>query len=407
MLLDKIDKEVIDKYDDLIPLLQSMGPRCKIDMDFLNLFMQRMDENKKIKIPKYKFNTPIDLSQEQQKIFNIKSTTIGRLIFNSFVLPEVYFQKIGFIDKTIDGDTYGDLHSNIALLLTNKDISSQMYCDIIDRCGWLGSTLTNFKGYTMDLDSLSVPKKFREERDKTYKTLIDNKVSGKEVLAAEDVLVNKLRSEKKDSGLSKIIGMKAKGNFSNNYKNLLVGRGILPDDTGKVEILGTDLTSGNKPAEYVKLSNNSIKGIFGRSLKTAQGGYLTKLVSQGFSYIKVSKVEDCGTPYSIKVNLTNKNIKLYLNRYIKLNNNGQLIELNINNYKDFIGKQVLMRTPMMCKCKDGICRSCYGSLIKYNKIDKGLNSLITDLTSTIMNKNMKSFHDLSTKYFSVDISKYI
>lgn len=80
--------------------------------------------------------------------------------------------------------------------------------------------------------------------------------------------------------------------------------------------------------------------------------------------------------------------------------------MTLKNYKDYLDREVEMRSPMFCHSKDGICPTCYGGLYNINKIDKGLSVIITDLTSKIMNTSMKSFHDLTVKYYTVDISKY-
>ncbi len=76
----------------------------------------------------------------------------------------------------------------------------------------------------------------------------------------------------------------------------------MPD--GKPKVLTNSLAEGNKLSDYIYLSNNSIQGSFGRSLKTAQGGYLSKLVSTGFAHLKVTDTIDCGTTHHLKVKIT-------------------------------------------------------------------------------------------------------
>lgn len=61
---------------------------------------------------------------------------------------------------------------------------------------------------------------------------------------------------------------------------------------------------------------------------------------------------------------------------------------------------------MYCHSTNGICPMCFGNLYKLNKVDTGLSVIITDLTSKIMNTSMKSFHDLTVKYYTIDISDY-
>lgn len=64
--------------------------------------------------------------------------------------------------------------------------------------------------------------------------------------------------------------------------------------------------------------------------------------------------------------------------------------MTLKNYKDYLDREVEMRSPMFCHSHNGICPTCYGGLYNINKIDKGLSVIITDLTSKIMNTSMKS-----------------
>ena len=340
----------------------------------------------------------------ENKIIAILTT----LLFNSFCLPEQYINRFGFINSTVDSDVYDNLQSNLALLLTNKDLSSELYSDTIDRISWLGFQMTNVKGLNMDFDSITMSKKFIDKKNKVYQELKETNASNKEVLDKEAELIKEAIAEKKDSGLVHIIKSGSKGNFSNNYKTLNIGRGIVQKPLGDgFVLLNNSLAEGNKPSDYVQLSNNSILGSFGRSLKTANGGYLSKLITSGFSYLEVIPDEDCGTKAVLKTKITSSNYKLFLNRYIRLTGRQAWEDITLDNYKDFLNKEVEIRSPMYCKHTKGICGMCYGSLYKKNEITKGINTLLMDLTSNIMNKSMKSFHDLTKKVFELDFTKFI
>lgn len=251
--------------------------------------------------------------------------------------------------------------------------------------------MTNVKGLNMDYNSITMSKKFLDKKNKVYQELNANNATNKEVLDRESELIKEAIEEKKDSGLVHIIKSGSKGNFSNNYKTINIGRGIVQDPIGSgFKILPKSLAEGNKPSDYVQLSNNSILGSFGRSLKTANGGYLSKLITSGFSYLEVIPDEDCGTKAALKTKITGSNYKLFLNRYVRLVGRQSWEDMTLDNYKDFLNKDVEIRSPMYCKHPKGICSMCYGSLYKKNEITKGINTLLMDLTSNIMNKSMKS-----------------
>lgn len=400
-------KDIEVKPENIQKLLESLIPGVEIDRNFLLLFMTTYKEGKEIK-PKVSFDSKVNLTIEQTRYFGIKETTVGKLIFNAFCLPSVYLKEYGFISDTITASVYGQLHDNLALMLSTGRISSSLYAEIIDRISWLGMQMTNFRGKCMDFDSINMSEKFLSYKNQRYAELIKKGAEGNEVTKVEDELIQMAKAEKRDSGLVHIISSGAKGSFGNNFKVLNVGRGIVKTGSGELMTMNKSLSEGNGPAEYVNTSNNSILGSFGRSLKTAQGGYLFKLVSQNFSHLQINKsIDDCKTPNYLRVKLTKANYKDYLYRNIKIfGTHDQYESLSLENLSKYINNDVQIRSPLFCHAETGVCPMCYGDLYKVNKIDSGLSVVISDLASTIMNKNMKSFHDLTIKYQKIDIDKY-
>lgn len=406
MILKNIDSEDI-KNKSPKQLLESLTIGTNFKFEFLSLFLDRyVDGN--IKKPEIRFRDEYKLTLEQQKIFKtIETTTVGRLILNSFIMCEEYIERFGYINSPMNSSVNAKFHENLSVLLVNNSINYKVYNDIINRIDWLGANLTNHTGLCIDYDSLNMSKSFKEHKNKVYENLKKTNASGSEILKAEDELIDMATKEKSHTGMYKMIKSGAKGSFTNNYKVLNIGRGIIKNGAGDLKLISNDLSTGNGSAEYIELSNNSILGTYGRSMKTAQGGYLTKLVSAGFSYLSIdTSSNDCGTKYFLSTKLTNNNFKEYLYRNVRQKGTHDFTELTLDNYKTFINKEIEYRSPMFCHAKEGICPMCYGHLHEKNGIRSGLNVVLTDLTSKIMNTSMKSFHDLTVKYYSVDISKY-
>lgn len=406
MLLKEITKEDIEKKSPK-ELLESLTVGTKFTFEFLSLFLDRYIDGS-VKKPQIRFKDSYKLTPEQSKVFGIYGeTTVGRLILNSFVICEEYIEKFGYINEPMNSSVNAKFHENLSVLLVNKSIDYKKYNDIVNRIDWLGANLTNHTGLCIDYDSLTMSKSFKEHKNKVYADLKKNDASGNEILTAEDELIKMASKEKSHTGMYKMIKSGAKGSFTNNYKVLNIGRGIIKNGAGDLKLISNDLSTGNGAAEYIELSNNSILGTYGRSMKTAQGGYLTKLVSSGFSYLAIDKsIEDCGTAYFLTTKLTDNNFKEYLYRNVRQTGTRDFIELTLDNYKDFINKDIEYRSPMFCHAQNGICPMCYGHLHEKNGIETGLNVILTDLSSKIMNTSMKSFHDLTVKYYALDISEY-
>jgi hypothetical protein len=183
-------------------------------------------------------------------------------------------------------------------LLIQKEISEEDYADFLDRLHWLGNQIVVFSGESFDSESLTISdslKKYREELFETNKHSLNEPETADMV---EKKLIEKLKEETKDKPLGRIIGAGAKGDYNNNYKNLVLTRGIVG---GK--FIKNNLTEGNDISAYMSLGNNALQGSVGRALKTASGGNLVKLLAKAYSSVSISE-PDCGTRDFLRVTIT-------------------------------------------------------------------------------------------------------
>ena len=60
---------------------------------------------------------------------------------------------------------------------------------------------------------------------------------------------------------------------------------------------------------------------------------------------------------------------------------------------------------MFCKDETGVCKKCMGDIYLYNGIVKNLSAYPTTLSSDIMMKSMKSFHDLEGTFTKINFRK--
>lgn len=70
---------------------------------------------------------------------------------------------------------------------------------------------------------------------------------------------------------------------------------------------------------------------------------------------------DCGSDIMLSVDITKRNSKSLLYKYIVDGNN--LVCLSGANIGEYIGKQVKMRSPLGCRYTNGVCEICAGKLI--------------------------------------------
>ena len=131
---------------------------------------------------------------------------------------------------------------------------------------------------------------------------------------------------------------------------------------------------------------------------------LKELVAAMQSETLAEKDSDCGSIRTIKKKITNSNLKDNLYRYIK-NSKGELIELNNDNAKDYIGKVVEMRSPMYCigyGKEKKLCNKCAGNFYyKLGKTNIGLAS--GKLAGTLSNLNLQKFHDNVVRLHTINV----
>lgn len=76
--------------------------------------------------------------------------------------------------------------------------------------------------------------------------------------------------------------------------------------------------------------------------------------------LRINLKTRCGTDECIEVMITPNNKNAFKNRYIK-DDNGNFVN-NEEPLDKYIGKIIEVRSPIHCKSKNGICRTCLGNL---------------------------------------------
>lgn len=151
-------------------------------------------------------------------------------------------------------------------------------------------------------------------------------------------------------------------------------RGFISDVEGRIipSIINSSLLHGLSPKEYFVSAYGGIKGLIDSSRNTSISGYLTRRLIYLISNIELSENEwDCGSTHYLKLHLNEDLLKMFLYRVVKLsddlNDTNEYI-ITKDNYKDFVDKDIYLRSPMTCQCKHGkICHKCYGYLFQKHK----------------------------------------
>lgn len=339
------------------------------------------------------------------------TTTIGIWIFNVFFIRDFGFGFLfnGYMNKNVDKKLFNNMNQKLVYALAEDKITVEVYKKYLD-----------YTQFFMSFESILSPN--HTEAILTCSKLIEKKkqeflkVHGDEIKAGNIVVAEQMEKEllayakeilKDDPGLDVYLSG-AGGSFENNFKNLYIMRGPIrdPDPNAKQEfnVATSNFIDGITADEYSLLANSLSNGPYSRSKKTEIGGYWEKLFQYAFQTIRLDEPNsDCKTNRYITVDLTDKNLYMYMYNYI-IKSNGELEELTSDNCDNYIGKRVKMRFSIFCKSKTGICNKCAGNFF-YRRGSRNIGVATTQIPSKLKNISMKAFHDGTISTTEIDPMK--
>ncbi|MBI3954653.1 DNA-directed RNA polymerase subunit beta' [Candidatus Collierbacteria bacterium] len=163
----------------------------------------------------------------------------------------------------------------------------------------------------------------------------------------------------------------------NTIKQLSAMRGINVDPQGNFVELPTksNFREGLSIFEYVSAIRGARKGLTDTALRTADAGYLTRRLVD-VSHDAIIRSLECGTDEFVEVSSEGHRGKLFAERMVSriaakkvvdpktkktILNPGDLItgELAVQIAKSDV-KSILVRSPLTCKLRFGLCAACFG-----------------------------------------------
>ncbi len=319
-------------------------------------------------------------------IFNgqVFETTVGRLLFNSS-LPKDF----DYVNETVDKKVM----SKVVQKLIDKYGLSGMP-EILDKIKDFGFKYSTFAGITWSMSDLVIPKEKEEIVQEAKQKVLDLQEKYKEGLLTDEErrrLAIEVWQEAKTKIEDKVmealdpngsvfdmIVSGARGSVG-QLTQMIGMKGLIQNPKG--EIIETPILASYKegmtPIEYFVSTHGSRKGLADTALKTAQAGYLTRRLFDVSQDIVVSE-HDCGSKSGVKISRKNSlGIEVSLAKNLK----GRVLAEDI---KDKDGnvifkkntllsaedaeqidamehiEEALVRSPMTCKSKHGVCQICYG-----------------------------------------------
>jgi DNA-directed RNA polymerase subunit beta' len=355
------------------------------DMDEVEMAYQldQVDLHAKIKVYTHTwYNEDGDRMKRQRH--RLIDTTVGRVIFNRILPPEVQF-----VNEKLDKGDVKDLIADV-YEVSGQDVTTE----VADRVKDIGFEYAMRSGSTLAVADITIPaeketilKASQEEVDRLNRDyrrgLLTEQERNERIIEIWQKTTTKVgdavRANMNPYGnLSTMANSGAtKGGFG-PIAQLAGMRGLMADPAGRIIRLPiqSNFREGLTALEYFISTHGARKGLADTALRTADAGYLTRRLVDIAQDININ-VEDCGTSDGVIIrksdNVAGQSIasRLY----------GRLLASPVADPKtgEIIGErgamldhdlvrvivnagveEVKVRSPFTCELIQGVCQHCYG-----------------------------------------------
>ena len=331
-------------------------------------------------LKKVKLREPIQVRVDSKII----ETTIGRIFLNEH-LPESF----DFVNESINAT--GIKRIITQAIAVSKPDETQSLIDSIKSLGFYGATISGISVSVFDNEMIKERKKFIKDAEKKVTEIegnyqkglitIDEKkrLSNDVWLEVTDKIADLTWNNLKDTNVIKIIidseGARA---GKEQLKQLSAMKGLILDPLGKIVELPikSNFREGLSIFEYVASARGSRKGLTDSALKTANAGYLTRRLVDA-SHDVIVREEDCGTQEGIIIRkneaeimtpfvsrilgrVVATNVVSKKTKKVVLDSGEEITEEKVKQIVENGVLEVVVRSPITCRLKYGICVNCYG-----------------------------------------------
>ena len=310
----------------------------------------------------------------------ILETTTGRILLNE-LLPE----SLQYVNETMSSSQIKKLLAKAIATCSKDEVA--LLVDNLKTFGFSGSTRSGISVGIFDL-VMSGDKEAlidqSEEKDTEIESNFQNglitsdearRLSVDNWIEATDKITD-LTWEKYpgDNPVKELILSGGTRASRDTIKQISGMRGLMTDPTGKIVPMPTksNFRQGLSVFEYVTGTRGSRKGLADTALRTADAGYLTRRLVD-VSHNVIIRETDCKTTEGIEVQRNEKRSASFAQRILGRTElaGGKIIDdKRVAELEAAKAESVIIRSPLACKSKYGICAVCYG-------LDLGTREMVT------------------------------
>jgi len=332
-------------------------------------------------------HTPVVVGQiydEKEQPEEPTQTTVGRCLFN-LILPD----ELRFINRPMDKGGLQDL-----IALCYRRLGRDATTNVADRIKTIGFEYATRSGATIAISDLVIPDAKASILDETDREVSQVDRQYRRGLLTEDEqysriieLWSRAREEVSDAvsaGLSETSSLSvmalsgaSKGGYG-PISQLAGMRGLMADPSGRIIPLPirSSLREGLSGLEYFISTHGSRKGLADTAMRTADAGYLTRRLVDVSQDIIIN-AHDCGTTAGIWIrraddvggqSMAERLVGRIAAAPVAHPETGELLVDRNEEIDEEIAEtidelevpEVMIRSPMTCQLRQGICVQCYG-----------------------------------------------
>ena len=333
----------------------------------------------------------IDIRDPNQEGGWIK-TTLGRMIFNEVLPPE-----LGFKNQLMDKGSLKALTTECCRKLPDYEAAT-----VLDRIKGLGFHYATTSGITIAINDIQVsPKKdqiikdanqqVEEYQEQYMQGLVTEEERYNRTVATWTHCSDQMEEIVKEDlanygGVALMAVSGAKGNIA-QIKQMAGMRGLMSDPKGRIIDLPikSSFREGLTALEYFISTHGARKGLADTALRTADSGYLTRRLIDVSQEVIILH-EDCETTEGVWLRdrpddpLVSPLVETMLGRVaaapiahpgtgeILVNTGEDLDEGKVAAIMEAGITEVFVRSALTCEARRGLCRLCYGRIMTTHKL---------------------------------------
>jgi len=321
----------------------------------------------------------------------ILRTSIGRILFNSKL-----FDELRFVNEDVKASDLKNIVVKAIKLYTDDEKIGQLI-DNLKEIGFWGATISGGISFSIfDCKIIEEKDKLIEDAEKQVKTIDSNYLKGfltgeEKRRAANNIWIDTTEAiaDKtwdiidEENPVKLIINSGGARASREQLKQLSAMKGLVIDPMGKIIEVPTksNYREGFSIFEYVINTRGARKGLTDSALKTADAGYLTRRLVD-VSHDMIIRDENCNTKDGLTITKQDERGEKFFDRIrgrflskdvekdkkVLIKANEMMTEENISLLKENEIDRVIVRSPLYCKTKYGVCQLCYGIDLSNNKL---------------------------------------